>query len=95
MVAVKIKGTVFEECLVCTYLNRCCLPLFLGFPGGVSGKESTTQCIRYMGSIPGWEDALEEETATHSNILSWRIPIDRGAWNAAVHRVAKSQKLLK
>jgi len=48
-----------------------------------------------MGSIPGWEDALEEETATHSNILSWRIPIDRGAWNATVHRVAKSQKLLK
>ena len=22
----------------------------------------------------GWEDALEEEMATHSNILAWRIP---------------------
>ena len=22
----------------------------------------------------GWEDPLEEEMATHSNILSWRIP---------------------
>ena len=22
----------------------------------------------------GWEDALEEETATHSGILAWRIP---------------------
>jgi len=22
----------------------------------------------------GWEDALEEETATHSSILAWRIP---------------------
>ena len=21
-----------------------------------------------------WEDALEKETATHSNILAWRIP---------------------
>ena len=23
---------------------------------------------------PGWEDLLEEEMATHSNILAWRIP---------------------
>ena len=22
----------------------------------------------------GWEDPLEEETATHSNILAWKIP---------------------
>ena len=22
----------------------------------------------------GWEDALEEEMATHSSILAWRIP---------------------
>ena len=27
-----------------------------------------------------WEDPLEEGMATHSNILAWRIPIDRGAW---------------
>ena len=26
------------------------------------------------GSILGWEDPLEEETATHSRILAWRIP---------------------
>jgi len=26
------------------------------------------------GSIPGSEDALEEEMATHSNILVWKIP---------------------
>ena len=26
------------------------------------------------GSIPGLEDALEEEMATHSSILAWRIP---------------------
>ena len=25
----------------------------------------------------GWEDALEEEMATHSNILAWRIPRTR------------------
>ena len=27
-----------------------------------------------------WEDALEKAMATHSSILAWRIPIDRGAW---------------
>ena len=29
--------------------------------------------------------------ATHSRILARRIPMDRGAWWAAVHRVAKSR----
>ena len=32
----------------------------------------------------GWEDPLEEEMATHSSILAWRIPMDRGAWWAIV-----------
>ena len=42
----------------------------------------------------GWEDPLEEGMATHSSILAWRVPMDRGAWWAAVHGVAKSQTLL-
>ena len=28
----------------------------------------------------GWEDLLKEDVATHSSILVWRIPMDRGAW---------------
>ena len=32
--------------------------------------------------FPGWEDPLEESMATHSSILAWRIPMDRGAWRA-------------
>ena len=39
----------------------------------------------------GQEDPSEKGTATHSSILAWRIPIDRGAWQTAVHGVAKSQ----
>ena len=39
----------------------------------------------------GWEDPLEEGMAIHSSILAWRIPMDRGAWQATVHRVAKSR----
>ena len=29
---------------------------------------------RDRSSIPGWEDPLEEEMATHSSILAWKIP---------------------
>ena len=29
-----------------------------------------------------WEDPLEEDMATHFSILAWRIPMDRGAWQA-------------
>ena len=43
--------------------------------------------VRFLG----WEDALEEGMATHSSILVWRIPMDRGAWRATAQRVAKSQ----
>ena len=44
----------------------------------------------------GWEDPLEEEMATHSNILTWSLLGDkymdkyRGAWWAIVHGVGKS-----
>ena len=41
--------------------------------------------VRFLG----WEDPLEKETATHSRILAWKIPVDRGAWQATVHGVAR------
>ena len=37
-----------------------------------------------------WEDPLEKGMATHSGILAWRIPMDRGAWRATVHGVTNS-----
>ena len=37
----------------------------------------------------GWEDPPEEGMVTHSSILAWRIPMDRGAWRATVHGVEK------
>ena len=39
----------------------------------------------------GWEDPLEVGMATHSGILAWSIPMDRGDWHAAIHEVANSQ----
>ena len=38
----------------------------------------------------GWEDPLEEGMVTHSSILSWRNPMDRGVWQTVVHGVANS-----
>ena len=37
------------------------------------------------------EDPLEESMPSDSSILAWRIPMDRGAWRATVHRVTKSR----
>ena len=36
-------------------------------------------CVRARARALGWEDALEEGMATHSSILAWKIPMDRGA----------------
>ena len=36
------------------------------------------------------EDPLEKEVKTHSSILAWKIPMDRGAWQATAHEVSKS-----
>ena len=43
--------------------------------------------------IPGdWEGPLEEGLATHSSILAWRIPMDRGAWGATRMRAKAKMK---
>ena len=38
----------------------------------------------------GWKAPLEKEMTTHSSILAWKNPMDRGAFRAIVHGVAKS-----
>ena len=43
----------------------------------------------------GWEVPLEEGMATHSSILAWRIPMDRGALWAIVLGVAKTWTRLR
>ena len=44
-----------------------------GHPRWLSGKESACQAGD-PDSIPGWEDPLEKEIATHSSVLAWEIP---------------------
>jgi len=67
-----------------------------------AGRASlVTQMLKNPPAIPetwvwslSWEDPLEEGMATHSSVLAWRILVDRGAWHAAVHGVAKSRSPL-
>ena len=53
--------------------------VFIGFPGGSDSKESACN-EGDLDSIPGLGRSLEEGMATHSSVLAWRIPMDRGAW---------------
>ena len=69
-----------------------------GFPGGATSKEPTCQRRRHKRhGLHSWVGKifLEEGMATHSNSLAWGIPMNRGAWWATVHGVAKSQTQLK
>ena len=63
----------------------------MGFPGGSDSKKNLPGMWETWVQSLGWEDPLEEGMATHSSILAWRIPMDRGAWQATVYGVPKRQ----
>ena len=74
--------------------DRLPTPLFLGFPGGSAGKESACNAgdlclIPGLGRSPG---------EGHGNRLQYscpeNLPMDKGAWRAIVHGVAKSRTQL-
>ena len=69
----------------------------LGFPGGASGKEPTCSGRRHetRGFNP-WVGKIPGEGHGHPlSIVVWRIPLDRGAWQATVHTGTKSWTWLK
>ena len=70
VITYKAKESEKKKCMcVCVYIY---IYIYMGFPGsqesacnaGVAGD---------VGSLPDWEDYLEEGMATHSSILAWRI----------------------
>ena len=66
-------------------------------PWGLHSKESACNsgAVGDVGPIPGSGRSIGGEgMATHSSILAWRICMDREAWQATVHRIAKSQTRL-
>ena len=65
----------------------------MDFPGGSTGKESTCN-VRDLSLIPGLG---RFPGGGHGNPLQYvdlENSMDRGAWQATVHGVAKSQTLL-
>ena len=76
----------------------CCCPCITeGFPGGISGKEPACQyrrhnrcrCHPWVGKIPWRRDGNPLQYSSLEN------PMDKGAWRATVHKVAKSWTRLK
>ena len=72
-------------------------PQFLGFPSDASGKEPTCHAgdLRDAGLIPGLG---RSPRGGYGNPLQYSCldhPIDRGDWQATVHRVAQSWTRLK
>ena len=60
----------------------------------VENRPANAGDIRDMGSIPGLGRSLGGGHGNYSSILASEIPMDRGAWQATVHRVAKSRTQL-
>ena len=87
LLSVEYSSLVLVDYLFCIY--------------SIYGASLVTQIVKnlpamretWVGSL-GWEESLEEGIATHSSILSWRIPMDRGVWWTAVHGVTKNQTQL-
>ena len=68
------------------------------------GKYHASLVVQMVKNLPavqetlipslGQEDPPVKGMVTHSSILAWRIPMDRGAWQATFHGVSKSQTQL-
>ena len=61
---------ILQNCVSRLFKSFC---MYICIPGGSDGNESACNeetCVQPLG----WEDPLEKGVATHSNILSWRIP---------------------
>ena len=69
----------------------------IGYPLQYSWASFVDQLVKNLLAMQeswvrslSWEDPPDEGMATHSSILAWRNPMDRGAWQATVHEVAKN-----
>ena len=59
----------WTELKINSLFQLCVCHLTRDFPGGSDSKESASNA----GDLD-WEDTLEKEMATHSNIVAWEIP---------------------
>ena len=64
----------------------------MGFPGG-SVVKNPPAMQEMQAWFLGQEDPLEKEMATHSSILAWEIPMDRGTCWATVHGITEESDM--
>ena len=62
----------------------------MGYPGGADGKESACS-VGDLGSITGSGRSPGEGNGNPLQYFCLENPMDGGAWQAAVHEVAKSR----
>ena len=72
----------------------------IGYPLQYSWASLAAQMVKNLPAVwetwvwsLHWGDPLEDGMSTHSSIIAWRIPKDRGAWRAIVYGFAKSQAI--
>ena len=89
MIVDNFISTVMEQCQNYQHVvvNR-------GLPGSSAGKETACKAGD-TGLIPEVGRSPEEGHGNPSGILAWRIPMDRGVWQATVHEVEKSRIQLR
>ena len=78
-------------------LEWVAIPFFRDLPNpAIEPRSPAVQADSFPSEPPGKPVLYvalyisEKAMAPHSSTLAWRIPMDRGAWRATVHGVAKS-----
>ena len=96
IVYICILGTIFsKEQVLIKCLLRLAKPVmdklknYLGFPGGSVVKNPPANA-GHLGSTPGSGRSLGEGNGNPLQYSCLENPMDRGAWQAIVHRVAES-----
>ena len=71
--------------------------MFYGLPSGTRGKETPANAgdLRDVGSVPGLARSPGGRNGNPLQYSCWENPMDKGAWWATVHGVAKSWTRLK
>ena len=84
-----------DLCFKRIILLLCC-SILLGFPGGwvVKNPPANARDAGDAGSIPGWRRSPGGGNGNPLQYSCWENCMDRGAWRATVHGVAKNQAQL-
>ena len=77
----------------CSYLHSSQSQPVHSFPDGSAGKDlpAMQETQETLGGSLDWEDPLEEENGNPLQYSCLKNPMDRGAWQATVHGVTRSQ----